>query len=193
MPELNNSEIVTSAIRSCYQDQSDRLLADHQDLMVSHFGAFSQNLVTTLSETVENLMVTRGDQRIVVKRMFSILIEGLQNLRIHGELDESGHQTGFLILSSDDQKYQLHLANIVLRKNSESLTVYTNSINEYTAIELKELYSSVLSNEFLSIKGGAGLGLILTRIKSGNPLNFQFVDLDEEKQLFLLQITLDRA
>ena len=193
MQELNNSEIVTSVIRSSYQDQSDRLLANNQTLLVSHFGAFSQNLVATLSETVENLMVSLGDQRIVVKRMFSILIEGLQNLRMHGELDDSGHQTGFLILSSDDQKYQLHLSNIVRREDSESLTIYTNTINDYTAEELKEVYSSVLSNEFISIKGGAGLGLILTRIKSGNPLNFEFVDLDEEKQLFVLQITLDRA
>ena len=193
MQELNNSEIVTSVIRSSYQDQSDRLLANNQTLLVSHFGAFSQNLVATLSETVENLMVSLGDQRIVVKRMFSILIEGLQNLRIHGELEDAGHQTGFLILSSDDQKYQLHLSNIVRREDSESLTIYTNTINDYTAEELKEVYSSVLSNEFISIKGGAGLGLILTRIKSGNPLNFEFVDLDEEKQLFVLQITLDRA
>ena len=192
MPELNNSEIVTSVIRSCYQDQSDRLVDKNQSLLVSHFGSFSQNLVATLSETVENLMVSMGDQRIVVKRMFSILIEGLQNLRIHGELDESGQQTGFLILSCDDEKYQMHLANIVLRENSEALGIYTNTINSYSAEELKEVYSSVLSNEFISIKGGAGLGLILTRIKSGNPLNFEMIDLDEEKQLFVLEITLDR-
>lgn len=192
MPELNNSEIVTSVIRSCYQDQSDRLVSNNQTVLVSHFGAFSQNLVATLSETVENLMVSTGDQRIVVKRMFSILIEGLQNLRIHGELDESGQQTGFLILSCDASKYQLRLANIVRRENSEALANYTNTINQYSAEELKEVYSSVLSNEFISNKGGAGLGLILTRIKSGNPLNFEMVDLDEEKQLFALEITLDR-
>lgn len=192
MPELNNSEIVTSVIRSCYQDQSDRLVNNNQTVLVSHFGSFSQNLVATLSETVENLMVSMGDQRIVVKRMFSILIEGLQNLRIHGELDESGQQTGFLILSCDEAKYRLHLANIVLRENSEALDIYTNTINNYSAEELKEVYSSVLSNEFISIKGGAGLGLILTRIKSGNPLNFELIDLDEEKQLFVLEITLDR-
>lgn len=193
MPELNNSEIVTSVIRSCYQDQSDRLVSNNQELMVSHFGAFSQNLVATLSETVENLMISLGDQKMVVKRMFSILIEGLQNLRIHGELDEAGQQTGFLILSSDDSKYQLHLANIVKRDESESLSIYTNTINDYSSVELKELYSSVLSNEFISIKGGAGLGLILTRIKSGNPLNFEFVELGDDKDLFVLQITLDRA
>lgn len=129
---------------------------------------------------------------MVVKRMFSILIEGLQNLRIHGELDETGQQTGFLLLSSDKHQYQLQLANIVKREESEALVTYTNSINGYSADELKEVYTSVLSNEFVSIKGGAGLGLILTRIKSGNPLNFDMVELDDEKDLFVLQITLDR-
>ena len=39
---------------------------------------------------------------------------------------------------------------------------------------------------------GAGLGLITTRIKSGNVLDFDILDLSEEQSLFVLKISLDR-
>ena len=182
----------TTVIRNYFQEQSDLLVKRDQSILVSHFGVFSQNLVASLTDGIENLLVSIGDKRIVIKRMFSILIEGLQNLRLHGELDSQGVQSGFLILANDDDHYKLILANIIKSEDVPTITSYIESINNYTKEELKAKYTSVLSNEFLSEKGGAGLGLITTRIKSGNPLGFELLDLDEGYDLFVLKITLDR-
>lgn len=191
MTEDTNTE-TTTAIRQVFEGQSDFLVENDQTILVSHFGAFSQNLVSSLSEGIENLLVSIGDKRMVIKRMFSILIEGLQNLRLHGELDNQGIQSGFLVLSSDDKQYKLILANIIKNEDEQSISKYINTINNYSKEELKESYSSILSNEFLSVKGGAGLGLITTRIKSGNPLEFKILNLDEDQSLFVLNISLDR-
>lgn len=192
MTEAPNTETTTTVIRMIFQDQSDAIVTRGNTVLVSHFGSFSQNLVGSLSEGVENLLISIGDKRMVVKRMFSILIEALQNIRIHGELDNSKAQTGFLILSHNPERYRLSLANIIKSENSNSVSEYINRINGYTDGELKELYSSTLSNEFLSAKGGAGLGLITTRMKSGNPLDFELVNLDGETDLFILHISLSR-
>jgi hypothetical protein len=160
--------------------------------LVSHFGVFSQNLVSSLTDGIENLLVSIGDKRIVIKRMFSILIEGLQNLRLHGELDNQGVQSGFLILANSDTHFQLILANIIKSEDVPTITTYIETINDYTKEELKAKYTSVLSNEFLSDKGGAGLGLITTRMKSGNLLEFELPDIGEDQNLFILKISLDR-
>ncbi len=189
---MPKTETTTAAIRTIYQDESDAVIEQDEAILVSHFGTFSQNLVGSLSEGIENLLVSIGDQRMVVKRMFSILIEGLQNLRLHGELDSSGGQTGFLLLSNNERHYKLSLANIIKCEVSSNVTEYIDLINGYSTEELKNVYSSVLSNEFLSNKDGAGLGLITTRIKSGNPLGFKMINLDEETDLFILQVLLDR-
>lgn len=191
MTEEPNTE-TTAAIRHYFQEQSDYLMEMDQTILVSHFGVFSQNLVSSLSEGIENLIVSIGDKRIVVKRMFSILIEGLQNLRLHGELDSQGVQSGFLILANNESQYKLTLANIIKNEDVETISQYISTINNYSKEELKDKYSSVLSNEFLSEKGGAGLGLITTRIKSGNVLDFDILDLSEEQSLFVLKISLDR-
>ncbi len=191
MTKETNTE-TTTAIRQIFEGQSDFLVENDQTILVSHFGAFSQNLVSSLSEGIENLLISIGDKRMVIKRMFSILIEGLQNLRLHGELDSQGIQSGFLVLSNDEKQYKLSLANIIKNEDVQTIAKYINSINNYSKEELKEAYSSILSNEFLSAKGGAGLGLITTRIKSGNPLEFEIINLDENQSLFVFNISLDR-
>lgn len=192
MTEEPNTE-TTTVIRSVFQEQSDSLIQKGQNVLVSHFGVFSQNLVSSLTESVENLIISIGDKRMVVKRMFSILIEGLQNLRLHGELDSQGMQSGFLILSNDDHAYTLILSNIIKNKDVTTISHYIDTINGYSKEELKSKYSSVLSNEFMSEKGGAGLGLITTRIKSGNPLGYEIFPLSEDQGLFVLKVTLDRV
>ena len=191
MTEESNTE-TTAALRYSFQEQSDFFVKSDQTILVSHFGVFSQNLVSSLTDGIENLLVSIGDRRIVIKRMFSILIEGLQNLRLHGELDSQGVQSGFLILANDEKQYKLVLANIIKTEDVSTITPYIESINDYSKEELKGKYTSVLSNEFLSEKGGAGLGLITTRMKSGNPLEFSLPTLDDEHSLFILKISLDR-
>lgn len=191
MTKEANTE-TTTAIRQIFEMQSDLLVEHDQSILVSHFGAFSQKLVSSLSEGIENLLVSIGDKRMVIKRMFSILIEGLQNVRLHGELDSQNVQSGFLILSNDEKQYKLILANIVKTEDIPTIIKYIEEINDYSKEELKSAYTSILSNEFLSAKGGAGLGLITTRIKSGNPLEFDLINLDENQSLFVLKISLDR-
>lgn len=192
MTEEPNTE-TTTVIRSVFQEQSDSLIQNGQNVLVSHFGVFSQNLVSSLTESVENLIISIGDKRMVVKRMFSILIEGLQNLRLHGELDSQGMQSGFLLLSNDEHAYSLILSNIIKNEDVTTISNYIDAINAYSEEELKNKYTSVLSNEFMSEKGGAGLGLITTRIKSGNPLGYNIFPLSENQGLFVLKVTLDRA
>ncbi|MCJ8289425.1 MAG: hypothetical protein HRT58_07145 [Crocinitomicaceae bacterium] len=191
MTEEPNTE-TTTAIRQIFEVQSDFLVENDQTILVSHFGAFSQSLVSSLSEGIENLLVSIGDKRMVIKRMFSILIEGLQNLRLHGELDSQGVQSGFLVLSNDEKQYKLILANIIKTEDTQLISNYVDSINSYSKEELKKSYTSILSNEFLSPKGGAGLGLITTRIKSGNLLEFELLNLDGGQSLFVLKISIDR-
>ena len=145
MTEEPNTE-TTAAIRHFFQEQSDLLMEKDQTILVSHFGVFSQNLVSSLTEEIENLIVSIGDKRIVIKRMFSILIEGLQNLRIHGELDSQGVQSAFLILSNDENQYKLVLSNIIKSEDVPTISKYIDQINTYSREELKAKYISVLSN-----------------------------------------------
>lgn len=191
MKEIENNKIST-VIRDVFQSKHDDLVkTEARKILVSHYGTFSQDLVGSLSNSVEELLISIGDKKIVIKRMFSILLEGLQNIRIHGGQDDSGNQLGFLLIGSDTDDYKVVMSNIIEAGEREKMEIYLVEINSYTEEELKEQYLSVLSNEFLSQKGGAGLGFITTRIKSGK-FRYSFDDVGPDALLFSLELTLPR-
>jgi hypothetical protein len=183
---------VAQKILALFKEAHDGLVNnENRKILVSHNGTFSQDLVGSLSNGVEELLVSKGDKRIVIKRMFSILLEGLQNIRLHGVQDEKGEQLAFLIIAADEDSYKIYMANMVENSEVGKIQSYLDELNEYDEAVLKDKYLSVLSNEFMSASGGAGLGLITTRMKSG-PLGSSFAELNKEQTLFVLEVTLQR-
>ena len=192
MLELDKS-VSASEIQEIFLNQNDSLVKnDGRKILLCHCGTFSQDLVSSLSTNSEELMTSAGDKKTVVKRAFSILIEGLQNIRLHGECDDLNRQLGFVVVSGNKEDYKIILANIIDVKDVEKIEKYIDKINVCSKEKLKELYLSVLTNEFLSQKGGAGLGFITTRKKAGNPLNYSFYPLRNGKTLFKFEVILKR-
>ena len=176
-----------------YQNQSDQLiLSGSAKILISHFGAFPQDLVTSIASNAESLLFSKGIDKGLVKRVFSILIEGLQNIRIHGQKDEANRQLGFLILSEQEDCFNIALANVIDPLDFERVDKYIEQINNYSQEELKDTYMDVLTNEFISHKGGAGLGFITTRIKSGHPLKHSYYALADGNLLFTFKIRLEK-
>ena len=161
-------------------------------IVVSHFGEFSQDLVNSISNGVEETMIDAGDKKGTVKRMFSILVEGLQNIRLHGEKDNDGNQASFLIIAQDEDDYLVTLANLVFNSNRGAIMDRLEEINSYDEKQVKSLYMEVLTNGIISNKGGAGLGFITMAMKSKNKLNFSVEEIDESLSCFSIEIKINR-
>jgi len=161
-------------------------------VILSHFGEFSQELVNSLSISIEQMMIKSNDKKGVVKRIFSILVEGLQNIRIHGERDEKDQQTSFLTILQSDTYYKLTLGNLVGSQNISKIVARINQLNELNTPDIKNLYIEVLSNGIMSNKGGAGLGFITMSLKSKNQLQFTTEDVSELLTLLSLEIKINR-
>ncbi len=158
----------------------------------SHFGEFSQDLVNTISNDIEMFMLDAGDKKGTVKRMFSILVEGLQNIRLHGEKGKDGHQTSFYAIDQGSDTYKIALGNLIYTKSNKNIETRITEINKMTREEVKGLYMEVLTNGIISNKGGAGLGFITMAMKSNNNLDYYFDEINNELSCFTLIITLDR-
>ncbi|GAB5417863.1 MAG: hypothetical protein Crog4KO_23890 [Crocinitomicaceae bacterium] len=184
---------VANMVRAKFREAHDALVNnENRKILVSHNGTFSQDLVGSLSNGVEELLISKGDKRVVVKRMFSILLEGLQNIRLHGKQDAEENQLAYVIVANDEESYKVLMANMVENHEIDKIVNYLDELNGYDQDVLKQKYLDVLSNEFMSSKGGAGLGLITTRMKSG-PLGYRFEELKDDHSLFVLQVTLPRV
>ena len=184
---------VVEVCNSRYQKICDEYRDSDTDKIInSHFGEFSQELVNTISNDVEMFMLDSGDKKGTVKRMFSILVEGLQNIRLHGERAKDGHQTSFFAIDQGQDFYKIALGNLVFSKSNKNIESRITDINKMTREEVKALYMEVLTNGIISNKGGAGLGFITMAMKSGNELGYFFDKINDDLSCFTLIITLER-
>jgi hypothetical protein len=166
---------------------------DPRSVVVAHLGAFSQDLVNRLAASVEELMITSGDGKIAVKRVFGILIEGLQNIRLHGAKDEYGRQMAYLLLARNQEDYKIIFGNLVATEDVSSLTEYLDAINAMDGLELKEKYIEILSSGYLSKRNGSGVGFLTMRMKSGNALYYTVDPISEEIHFLTVEVILARA
>jgi hypothetical protein len=162
-------------------------------IIVSHFGEFSQDLVNSLSTGIEDTMLESGDKKGVVKRMFSILVEGLQNIRIHGERDEDNNQISFLIVLQTEDEYKVTFGNLIKSENTYKIIERIDTLNEMDPDQVKELYMEVLSNGIMSNKGGAGLGFITMALKAKSKINYESQEVSDSLTFFSVNILLERT
>ena len=188
-----STNTIIEVCRSRYQKICDEYNKSATDKIInSHFGEFSQDLVNTISNEIEMFMLDSGDKKGTVKRMFSILVEGLQNIRLHGEKGEDGHQTSFFAIDQGTDTYKIALGNLIYSKHNKNIETRIREVNKMTREEVKVLYMEVLTNGIISNKGGAGLGFITMAMKSSNNLDYFFDEINDELSCFTLIITLDR-
>lgn len=159
-------------------------------IMLSYHGFFSQDLVNGFTENIEEILVSSAEKKQLIKRIFSILIEGLQNIRIHGEADDSGKHYGSLIIARDDSRYVILFGNLIKSESKEALEHRIAFLNKLDGEQIKEHFLSVLSNGIISPKGNAGLGFITTRLKSQSKLNAKFYPVSDRFCFFTVRINM---
>lgn len=193
MIDIANS-VIAGEIRTSYLKYLEKLQVKEQlTVSVNHFGVFSQDLINSIALSVEELMVSFGDDKKTIKRIFSILIEGLQNIRLHAEKDEQDRPLAFLFLCKNQQMYRVVFGNIIQNTDRELVESYLTKINGLDNTAMKELYLNILGKGYLSKKEGAGLGFITMRMKSENPLVYSIEELDDDRSLFTVEVSLNRS
>jgi hypothetical protein len=184
---------IGSEIRTRYLAELEQNAQESGSTVVlNHFGEFTQDLINGLSESMEELMISNGDSKKIIKRVFSILIEGLQNVRAHGERDEEGNQVAFLVIMKSQLNYRIVFGNVIAEKESNILVKYINKINQLELSDLKAMYLEILNNSFFTRKGGAGLGFLTMRLKSERVLIHEIQPLTQLTCLFTVEVVIDR-
>ncbi len=177
---------------SRFKEMYDAYTEAGASILISHFGEFSQDTVDELSSRAEELMLESGEKKGAVKKVFSILIEALQNIRLHGEKDEEDQQTAFLILAQREESHSITVGNLIRNSDLDTISENLERINGLGRDELKDLYMEVLTNGMISSRGGAGLGFITIAMKSRSPLHYQVDSCGDQLSCFTVRTEVKR-
>jgi hypothetical protein len=161
-------------------------------MILAYDGVLSPETITRLEAEIEEKIMEKGLPKSVVKKVFFICIESLQNMFIHGYKDEQGARHNFFILYMTDKAVRMINANLVANTAIEKVSNHIHKINSFTdPAELKQYYLEHLENNELSEKGGAGLGFITIGMKSGNKLETEFASINENRSLFQMEVAIN--
>ena len=141
--------------------------------------------ILSLAET--NLDTT--DSKKIKKRVYFILVEGLQNITHHQDKNKSLEEfnEGFLAIQKKETEFAITTGNLINNTSISDLQEKLDQVNKLSKTELKQYYRQILDNETFSQKGGAGLGLIEIARKSGNKINYDFQQISDSHSYFYMQ------
>jgi hypothetical protein len=167
-----------------------------EDLVYVYRGAFSQVITDSIIALTENNLDSVGESSKLKKRVFSIMVECLQNITRHqyvdGNENQSAEQSGLFVICNKDRAYQMTSGNVVTKDAIPHLKQLLDKVNSLDKDALKEYYKQVLEDGSISKKGGAGLGLIEMARKSGNKLFYTFEDIDDKISYFYMNTSISQ-
>jgi Family of unknown function (DUF6272) len=169
-----------------------------ENIMLTFKGEATYEVVSALLSSIEpKIHVWESDMR-VRKRLYSVLVECLQNMVHHGDsmeglptIGDSGKVT-LLLLTSETDSYCVHTGNCIGNKKIDELKEWLDTINVLSPEEIKSSYKKILDKGDLSDKGTAGLGFLDIARKSGQKFSYQFQRINNQYSVFSFSIKIPK-
>jgi len=166
--------------------------------LLRHKGAINGPIISEILDDLDFKCINFDIPDSKRKKIFNIAVEMFQNLYhytrdlvIEGcDIDELREID--LSLVFDDDYYILNTKNSIKNEDIDALQSKVNHINTLEGKDLKAYYKEVLSNEKFSKKGGAGLGFIDMKKRSGLPLEITFEKINERISQYTLTIKIEK-
>lgn len=161
-------------------------------LILVYEGEFTQEITKSVLAMAERNMDSSGEEAMVKRKVFNVMVECLQNIVKHADNITHNHSAVFMI-GKQAEKYVIISGNPIANNKMNRLKEKLNEINRLDKDGLKQLYKDIIRNTEISDKGGAGLGFVDMARKSGNNLNYDFIPFDEgDHSFFCLKASIDR-
>ena len=166
-----------------------------KDISLVFEGQITHQVMKALTGLVEEQLDEVEDDR-VMRRVYHVMVESLQNINRHAEAYEyRGHPypgVGLVLVAKNKERFQVTTGNIIETAHMEEISLFLGKLNNMDSDSLDDLYKQQMREGIVSPKGGAGLGFIDIRRKTGNPLDFSFMKIDDDNTFFIFTSTITR-
>ena len=151
--------------------------------IMAYNGEVSDDLMVTLADLLKNRMKQMDDKKRS-RTVFSIFMEGMQNLIWHSGKD--GSAAGMVCISQNEDEITVICGNRVLKENASELEKTLKELQAADKDTIRQLYREGMSKSSKHDGPGAGLGLIEIARRASHPISFAFIDVDASHVDFFL-------
>lgn len=161
------------------------------DVIVHFVGDLNTGYANAISAKLEQIVEGKISDKQARKRFYTAYIEAIQNIRIHGCVDEEGRVPGGVTIYTDGEKLCGLFLNIIRKSEGAKLLKRYAHINNLERDELKKVYLEQMMNGEMSKKGGAGLGIITIVLRSQNPSLARVISTEHDYDIFESTLCID--
>lgn len=167
------------------------------EITLVYEGEITHQITKAFTSLTESNMTREEESGMVQRKVFHVMVECLQNISKHaddfGTNDFLYSGRGIFMVSKAETEYTVTTGNAVDKSKIEDMKQMLETINSMEKEELNELYKKQIKEGRLSDKGGAGLGFIDIKRKTGKRLEYHFLPIDDDISFFLLTSTIPRV
>ena len=145
-------------------------------VIMAYNGAVSDELMVSLADILKTRMEAMDDAKRF-RVVFSIFMEGMQNLIWHGRTTENAN--GMVCISQQGGEITIVCGNRVNRQDSVKLKETLEQLQAADKDTIRQLYREGMSRSNEHEGPGAGLGLLEIARRASHPISFAFMDIDE--------------
>jgi hypothetical protein len=161
-------------------------LMGKENTLIAFTGHFDHELTTSLLSNVKNKLESLESKPGTDWKVYSILVESIENVSKHSCTGNKKENTSIVLLSKSETKYTIVTGNQIMNTAIPELQKKLENVLKHNQTELKQLYrEQILSKR--TDDNNAGLGIIDIAIKSDNTLKYEFKPLSDLTSFYLLQ------
>jgi hypothetical protein len=152
-------------------------------VIMAYNGTVSDELMVSLADILKTRMEAMDDAKRS-RVVFSIFMEGMQNLIWHGRTNKNA--PGMVCISQQDGEITVVCGNRIQREESLKLNETLEQLQRADKDTIRQLYREGMSKSSEHEGPGAGLGLLEIARRASHPISFAFMDVDEDHVDFFL-------
>jgi len=165
---------------------------NNNNILLTYKGVLSFDIIEDILSQSKEKMDAMDLELVVKKRVYSVLVECLENTYKHNTFskDNLKHAQVELIVEKTCNNFIVNISNYINNENLKELTSKIDTVNNLDLTGLNQLYRTSISKARISEKGGAGLGIIEIARNSRQRINYQINPENENDMHFNMQVNI---
>ena len=137
-------------------------------------------------------MISYSIPKRQIKKVFSILVEGLKNILLYGENSNLNEKIGCVLVVKTSSQIKVLFGNPINDKIQPVLATYIQTVDNLDKEQLKTKYIETLETTFVKNVSESGVGLLIMALNSDSGISYNFFKLDHQSFLFTTEVSIHK-
>jgi hypothetical protein len=175
-----------------------RFALRRRGIIFAYSGYVTESVLTGLGEALKQKLTIEDASTKTTRSVFAVFVEQMQNIIRYSaerlppdaEDEASALRYGLLTIAQENGDHIVYTGNLVQRADVERMRLYLAEINGLDKRELKTRYREQLRLGPGTLPRSAGIGFIEIARRVSKPLEYDFIDVDDQTAFFALKASI---